>query len=125
MPGLGRNFVLYNIYNETGLASGSQPILDSENATGSLWPVVMQMAEGTFGTTMLVQVIGCTLTTSNERATIDAATNQIINTTASQGGGDVRSSTWDDWKPDLNNSISYALILSPSFACILMEQYLR
>ncbi|VDB84584.1 unnamed protein product [Peniophora sp. CBMAI 1063] len=106
MPGIGRNVVLYNVYNETGLASGSQPILDSENATGSPWPLAMQMAEGAFGTAMLVQVIGCSLTTSNGRATIDAATNQLINTTAAQEGGEVRRSTWDDWKPDLNNSIS-------------------
>ena len=85
VPAIGRNLVLYNIYNETGLVSGSQPLVDAVNSTGSPWSLNVQRPQGMppFATGMMVQVIGCSLSTSTGQATIDATTNQLLNSVGS------------------------------------------
>ncbi|KZV70774.1 hypothetical protein PENSPDRAFT_651225 [Peniophora sp. CONT] len=105
IPGIGRNLVLYNIYNETGLVSGSQPILDANNSAGSPWPLNVQRPQGMlqFSTGMMVQAIGCSLSTSTGQATIDATTNQLLDAPNSSQGSNVNS-TWENWQPDLNKS---------------------
>ncbi|VDC07577.1 unnamed protein product [Peniophora sp. CBMAI 1063] len=108
VPGLGRNLILYNIYNETGLASGSQPILDAEHSEGSPWSLQMVNSEfwwptDPFNTTLKIQVIGCSLSTSTGQAPIDAATNRLLDPLDTLQGASAHS-TWADWKPDLTNS---------------------
>ncbi|VDC03882.1 unnamed protein product [Peniophora sp. CBMAI 1063] len=105
VPGIGRNLVLYNIYNETGLVAGSQPILDAKNSTGSPWPLNVQRPQGMppFVTGMMVQAIGCSLFTSTGQATIDGTTNELLDQPTPSEQADVNS-TWDGWQPDLTKS---------------------
>lgn len=42
VPGTGRNLVLYNIYNRTGLVAGSRPLVDSKGSPGSPWALTVQ-----------------------------------------------------------------------------------
>ncbi|VDB84929.1 unnamed protein product [Peniophora sp. CBMAI 1063] len=109
VPGIGRNIVLYNIYNETGRVSGSHPIVDYEGSTGLPWPVRVRMwPDGTteaadLNTSLRIQVIGCSLSTSTGVATIDARTNQLLSPPASTEGSSPER-RWMDWEPDLEKS---------------------
>ena len=69
LTNLGRNLILYNVYNDTGLVSGSQPILDSDNSPGSPWPLTIEGVS--FNTSLKIQVVGCSLSTITGKTTID------------------------------------------------------
>ena len=105
IPGIGRNLILYNIYNATGRVAGSQPILDSKNSTGSPWSVNVQRPQGMppFATGMQIQVIGCSLSTSTGQASVDGTTNQLLDAPSPLNGASANS-TWEDWQPDLTKS---------------------
>ena len=79
IPDIRRNIVLYNIYNDTGLVSGSRPIVDSNGSQGSPWPLVVQRPDGSsYETGLMIQVIGCSLSTTKGIATLDAVSNMLI-----------------------------------------------
>ncbi|VDC03888.1 unnamed protein product [Peniophora sp. CBMAI 1063] len=107
IPGIGRNLILYNIYNETGLVSGSRPILDAKNSTGSPWSLNILQPYGypTKTTGMMIQAIGCSLSTSTGQAVIDATTNELIEKPDPWQGAS-SNSTWEGWEPDLAQSNS-------------------
>ncbi|VDB84914.1 unnamed protein product [Peniophora sp. CBMAI 1063] len=119
VPGLGRNIIMYNIYNETGEVSGSQPIRDVQNATGSSESTLVQslhiseepgsssappqVGEGAPTASLMIQTIGCSLSTSTGFASLDAATNQLLDLPGAAMGA-ASHSNWSDWQPDLTNS---------------------
>ncbi|VDC03881.1 unnamed protein product [Peniophora sp. CBMAI 1063] len=109
VPGVGRNLVLYNIYNETGLVSGSQPILDSRGSVGSPWPVqlllrdTMHIEDELLDTGLMIQVIGCSLSTSRGQTKIDGTTNLLLEALDPLQGAS-QGSLWGDWQPDLTQS---------------------
>ncbi|KZV70775.1 hypothetical protein PENSPDRAFT_685206 [Peniophora sp. CONT] len=112
VPGIGRNLVLYNIYNETGFVAGSRPIVDSRGSPGTPWPLTVQLLddyeEGAaqwdpYPTGLMIQVIGCSLSTSVGEATIDATTNQLLDPPITFEGA-LLNSTWEGWNPDLTQS---------------------
>ncbi|KZV73490.1 hypothetical protein PENSPDRAFT_648826 [Peniophora sp. CONT] len=108
LSSVGRNLILYNIYNETGRVSGSQAILDAENSPGSPWSFEIAMFPDTnyaynISTSLMVQVIGCSLTTSTGSAQIDATTNRLLDVPPLSQGASAHS-IWGDWQPDLNTS---------------------
>lgn len=106
-PGVaGRNLILYNVYNETGLVSGSRPILDSKGLKGAPWPIHLTDNVDPaliIDTGLRVQFVGCSLSTSTGLVTIDATTNQMLGTASSLQGASAHS-TWADWKPVLEQS---------------------
>lgn len=106
-PGIGRNLILYNIYNRTGFVSGSQPILDSDHSEGS--PRALNF-KGLPGTSLMVQIIGCSLSTSAGLTIIDAATNQLLAGTSPMQGARAHS-TWKDWEPDLEKATACVMAL--------------
>ncbi|VDB84924.1 unnamed protein product [Peniophora sp. CBMAI 1063] len=99
VQGIGRNLILYNIYNDTGPAYENEAaILDSQGSKGSPWAFEVANANDAPTSGLRVQVIGCSLSTSTGRTSINPSTNQLL---GGQDSGKASNSTWANWKPDL------------------------
>ncbi|VDB97872.1 unnamed protein product [Peniophora sp. CBMAI 1063] len=104
MADMGRNVVLYNIYDDADRSYGSRPIVDADGNKGSLWPLNVQLRDGTtLPTGLIVQVIGCSLSTTNGTAVLDVTRNRLIDQDY-YAPYNASTSVWGEWSPDLNSS---------------------
>ncbi|KZV70853.1 hypothetical protein PENSPDRAFT_752234 [Peniophora sp. CONT] len=115
VPGIGRNLILYNIFDETAISGGygSQVIVDDNGSVGMLWPLDVQRSGGLspFRTGLVIQVIGCSLSTQSGNGTFDLSTatpSADPHSDASDGTSSESPVTWADWQPDTTRNVSIA-----------------
>jgi hypothetical protein len=127
---MGRNLMLYNMfYSNTSDAAFpptiAGPIVDSSGNPGPAFTVSVNTSafNSAFNVTALpftvsIQVIGCSLNVSQETATIDTATNNLLEEPTRQ---DNRTLGWDAFTPNEGKEDGYISLLPHT--CISLRTY--
>jgi hypothetical protein len=92
----GRNLLLYTAFDENSTKHG--PIRDSAGGRGS---TLTMMVNGTYPLT--VQVIGCSISSSNGTETIDIVTNELVSEAGEEQSYSSPNRTWQDWEAAPNS----------------------